>query len=158
MVYFSIYQYLFYQHQISNQQNQSLKQNPMYQLLVNFLSLLLSHNQRNIIQFLHFFIYSFILCLYSYLVFTAMVSCWDLFGSQIPETTGGFQLQISCKSLGICDPNKYRARNCRILKLDSKSKYLNFFYPSISEFCYPSHLMYDLPLFPLITFSILNSF
>ena len=54
----------------------------------------------------------------------------DLFGSQIAETTGGFELQINCKPFGICDPNKHRARNHGSLKLDSI--YLNiFFLPAI---------------------------
>ena len=61
-----------------------------------------------------------------------------LFRSQIPVTTGGFELQISCirsryltDSLstppvvtGICNPNKSRARHHHNLKLGSRLKYL----------------------------------
>ena len=70
----------------------------------------------------------------------------DLLGSQIPVTTGGFELRISfirnrylthitrmqeIRSSNppvvtiICDPNKSRARHHRSLKLGSKLKYIN---------------------------------
>ena len=65
----------------------------------------------------------------------------NIFGQQIPMTTAGFELRISCIRssyltqeirssnppvvAGICDPNKYRARHHSSLKLGSKLKYLN---------------------------------
>ena len=75
----------------------------------------------------------------------AMVPCRDLFGSQIPVTTRGFELRTSfirsiwpnglgnyivCSSnppvvTGICDPNKSRAQHHCSFKFSSKLKYLN---------------------------------
>ena len=72
-----------------------------------------------------------------------------LFGSQIPVTTGVFELRISCIRsshltlvvTGICDPSKSWARHHRSVKLGSKLKYLNYEYNKKVKFIL--NLMYQ---------------
>ena len=81
--------------------------------------------------------------------YTAMVSARELFESQIPVTTGGFELPIRMQEIHssnppvvtrICDPNNSRARHHRSLKLGSKLKYLNKKY--LLSFLEPFHESY----------------